>query len=130
MLRTQRGYFADRVSYPSERHLVEARLRMLRRVVLGLRHDWRAYAVAAAACLFAFLADVVLLPPSHLFWGAALGGSIAFFATRALDIRAAYLEAREEFGNLTMRRIALIMDTTDEAAARIIRERRAKEVVP
>jgi hypothetical protein len=101
-------------------------LRWLRTAVLGLRHDYRAYAAAAVLSLVAVFANVAILFHHYLFWAAALGGSFAFFATRALDTYTRYRELREEFGNLVMRRIALIMDATDEAAARL-RMRRTQE---
>jgi len=116
MIRTQDGYFADRVVYPSERFLVEARLSELRPVVLDLRHDAVAYAVVA---IIAFVVSVVniVFQIGGVFWGAVLGGSFGFFAVRTMFAVQVYRTLRAEFSRLCSVHTCLIMDEMTDAEA-------------
>ena len=113
MIRTQDGYFADRVVYPSERFLVEARLSELRPVVLDLRHDAVAYAVVAVIVFVVSVVNVVLA--GGVFWGAVLGGSFGFFAARTMIAVQVYRTLRAEFSRLCSVRLCLIMDEAHDA---------------
>lgn len=124
MLRTQDGYFADRIVYPNERFLVEARLNELRPVVLDLRHDALAYGVMAALVLVAAVANIFL--GTGLLWGAVLGGSLGFFSVRAWFAVRVYRVMRAEFSRLCSVRTCLIMDEVHDAEAEFWM-RRSKE---
>lgn len=108
MLRTQEGYLADRVIYPTERCRVEARLRDLRPVVLALRHEAIAYAVMALLLLVASVVHVIF--PVRLFWGAVLGGAFGLFTSGFAFAFALYREVREELACLCSARLVLIME--------------------
>lgn len=123
-LHTQEGYFADRVVYPNERFLVEARLNELRPVVLGLRHDALVYGVAAAVVLVIAVLNVLF--GTGLFWGAALGGSLGFFAVRTSFAVQVYRLMRAEFSRLCQVRLCLIMEAAHDAETEMWM-RRSKE---
>ncbi len=125
MLRTQDGYFADRIVYPNERFLVEARLNELRPVVLDLRHDVVAYAVMAAL-VFVVTAANIIFQASGIFWSGVFGGSLGFFAVRTSFAIQVYRVMRAEFARLTSQRIVLIMDEAADAESEFWM-RRSKE---
>jgi len=114
MFRTQEGYFENRVVYPSERYIVEARMRELRPVVLDLRHDAVAYAVVAVL-VFAVSVVNIVLQAGGIFWGAVLGGSFGFFAVRASFAVQVYRVMRAEFSRLCSVRLCLITDEATDA---------------
>ncbi len=113
MIRTQDGYFAGRVVYPTERSWVEAQLRELRPAVLDARHDFVAYLIVSVLLTVACV--LVVLFPIHLFLAMAPAVSLVFFAAKAGITFESYRDAREAFSHLCSRRLVLVMDEANDA---------------